>query len=132
MSFISCPLEIPQFLSLTDNFFSECQNYQSLIAADRKITYETYHTGIVTAASLKAGIVLKELRELDCLLHVRLQATGVVLTQRAGWQMDTLVWLMAESVSKSVSATMEIVVMLKLKTSAWGTAGITTYTNLFL
>lgn len=43
MSFISCPLEVPQFLSLTDNFFSECQNYQSLIAADRKMTYETYH-----------------------------------------------------------------------------------------
>ena len=36
-------LEIPQFLSLTDIFFSECQNYQSLNAADRKITYTTHH-----------------------------------------------------------------------------------------
>lgn len=36
-------LEIPQFLLLIDNFFSECQNYQSFSAADRKITYTTYH-----------------------------------------------------------------------------------------
>ena len=36
-------LEIPQFLSFTDNFFLECQNYQSLNAVDRKITYTTYH-----------------------------------------------------------------------------------------
>ena len=36
-------LEIPRFLLLIDNFFSECQNYQSLSAADRKITYTTFH-----------------------------------------------------------------------------------------
>ena len=35
-------LEIPQFLLLIDNFFSECQNYQSFSAADRKITYTIY------------------------------------------------------------------------------------------
>ena len=71
----------------------------------------------MTTASLKAGIVLKELREPDCLPHVRVQATGVVLTQRAGCLMDTLVWLMAGSVGKSASASMEIVVLVILETS---------------
>ena len=46
--------------------------------------------------------------------------------------MDILVWLMEESVSKSVSVTLGIAVMLELETSTWGTAGITMYTNLFL
>ena len=87
--------------------------------------------GIVTGASLEAGIVLKELREPECLLPVRL-VTSAVLTQPAGWQMDILVWRMEESVNKSASATMEIAVMVILETSTWGTVGITMYTNLFL
>lgn len=40
-------------------------------------------TGIVATLSVKAGIVLKGLREPGCLLHVRL-ITGVVLARRVG------------------------------------------------
>ena len=75
-------LEISHFLSLTDIFFSECQNYQSLNAADRKITYTTYH-GYCDASITKGWFVLKGPQDPDCLLHVRL-VTGVVLTQPAG------------------------------------------------
>ena len=87
--------------------------------------------GIATGASLEAGIVLKDPQDPECLPRAH-PIGGVVLTQRAGWQMDILVWRMEESVNKSVSVTLEIAVLVILETSTWGTVGVTMYTNLFL
>ena len=72
--------------------------------------------GIVTTLSVKDGIVLKVLQEQDYLLRVRL-ITGAVVTRRAGCLMDIPVWLMAESVGKSVSVTAETVISVVVNTS---------------
>ena len=68
---------------------------------------------IVTGASLKDGIVLKDPQDPECLPRAH-PIGGVVLLQRAGWQMDILVWRMEESVNKSVSVTVEIAVIVLL------------------
>ena len=71
---------------------------------------------MMTTLSVKAGIVLKGLQEPDCLLGVRL-VTGAVLELRAGCLMDIPVWLMAESVGKSVSVSAETAISVVAKTS---------------
>ena len=63
----------------------------------------------MTVDLVLAGFVSKELRELECLLHVHLK-TGVTLMQLAGQMVDILQWLMAKSPGRSAFTGIQTVV----------------------